>query len=105
MHMHPQKSTWMTTVFLTALAAFLYMISCGIRNNFGIMLNAITEHAGLTYASASFVLAVGQFCFGITQPVSGIIADRKGNRFPCCAGFSARQSAWRCCRCAAARYC
>lgn len=85
--MHPQKSTWMTTVLLTALAAFLYMISCGIRNNFGIMLNAITEHAGLTYASVSFVLAVGQFCFGITQPVSGIIADRKGNRFSLLCGI------------------
>lgn len=82
-----RKSPLMTTVLLTAAACFVYMISCGIRNNFGVMLNAITEHAGLTYASVSFVLAVGQFCFGLTQPFSGIIADKKGNRFSLLSGI------------------
>lgn len=45
------------------------------------MLSAIVEHTGIAFASVSLVLAVGQFCFGITQPLSGIIADAKSNRF------------------------
>lgn len=76
-----------TAVLLTAAACFVYMISSGIRNNFGMMLSAIVEHAGLTVASVSFVLAVGQFCFGVTQPLSGIVADRRGNRFSLLAGI------------------
>lgn len=74
-------------VLLTAAASFVYMMNCGIRNNFGIMLSAIVENAGLTFASVSFVLAVGQFCFGVTQPVFGIVADRKGSRFSLLCGI------------------
>lgn len=81
------RSPLLATILLTAAACFVYMISCGIRNNFGIMLTAITEHAGLTYASVSFVLAVGQFCFGLTQPFSGVIADKKGNLFSLMTGI------------------
>lgn len=75
-----KKTSFWTMALLTAAACFVYMISSGIRNNFGMMLSAIVEHAGLTVASVSFVLAVGQFCFGVTQPLSGIVADRRGNR-------------------------
>lgn len=83
-----EKSTTIVTIVLLTLAAsFLYMMNCGIRNNFGIMLSAIIENAGLTLASVSFVLAVGQFCFGVTQPIFGIIADKKGNRFSLLVGI------------------
>ena len=82
-----EKSGILTAVLLTLAALFLYMMNCGIRNNFGIMLSAIIENAGLTFASVSFVLAVGQFCFGVTQPVFGVIADKKGNRFSLLVGI------------------
>lgn len=82
-----EKSGILTVVLLTLAASFLYMMNCGIRNNFGIMLSAIIENAGLTFASVSFVLAVGQFCFGVTQPVFGVIADKKGNRFSLLVGI------------------
>lgn len=74
-------------LLLTAAASFVYMMNCGIRNNFGIMLSAIVENAGLTFASVSFVLAVGQFCFGVTQPIFGVVADRKGSRFSLLCGI------------------
>lgn len=73
-------------VWVTAAASFIYMVNSGIRNNFGIMLDAITEHTGLAFASVSFVLAVGQLCFGITQPFSGFTAARYGNRHTLLAG-------------------
>lgn len=68
-------------VLLVAAATFIYMMNGGIRANFGIMLSAIAKNAALSYASVSFVLAVGQLCFGITQPVFGVLANRKGSRF------------------------
>ena len=43
--------------------------------------SSIVENAGLSFASVSFVLAVGQLCFGITQPLFGIVADKRGNKF------------------------
>lgn len=71
----------------TAAACFIYMMNSGIRNNFGIMLQAITENTGLTFASVSFVLAIAQLSFGITQPVSGVIAEKKGSRFSLLVGI------------------
>lgn len=87
MENHVKRSGTGTAVLLTTAACFVYMVTCGIRNNFGLMLTAITEHAGLAFASVSFVLAVGQFCFGVTQPLSGLLADRRGNRFALVTGL------------------
>lgn len=67
-------------VGLALAACFLYFISSGIRNNFGVMLSGIIQNTGIAFASVSFILAVGQLCFGITQPMFGVLADRKGSR-------------------------
>lgn len=75
------KKFTLYTVLVILSACFVYMVSCGIRNNFGIMLSSIVEHSGISFVSVSFVLAVGQFSFGVTQPLFGILADKKGNRF------------------------
>lgn len=74
-------------IWLTAMACFIYMMNSGIRNNFGIMLQAITENTGLTFASVSFVLAIAQLSFGITQPVSGVVAEKRGSRFSLLTGI------------------
>lgn len=66
---------------ITLSACFIYMMNSGIRNNFGIMLQSIVENSGVSFVSVSFVIAVGQLAFGITQPIFGIVADKKGNRF------------------------
>ena len=75
-----------SAIWFTLAASFIYMVNAGIRNNFGIMLTAITENTGLSLASVSFVLAVGQLCFGVTQPFSGLAAERYGNRRTLLAG-------------------
>ncbi len=49
----------LSSVLLIISACYLYMIACGIKNNFGIMLSSIVENTGLAFASVSFVLAVG----------------------------------------------
>lgn len=87
MDINGKNNKAVTVILFTLAASFVYMMNCGIRNNFGIMLSAITENAGLTFTSVSFVLAVGQLCFGITQPIFGIVADKKGSRFSLLTGI------------------
>ena len=55
-----EKNGIVTLLLMTAATCFIYMMNSGIRNNFGIMLQAITENTGLTFASVSFVLAIAQ---------------------------------------------
>ena len=73
-------------IALAASACLVCAMSDGIRNNYGIMLGAIIENSGLTYASVSLVLAAGQLFFGMIQPLFGIIAQKKGNTFALLSG-------------------
>lgn len=59
----------------------LYMISGGLRANFGIMVQALADRAGVSYADVSFAIAVGQLMYGVTQPLFGILALKKSNGF------------------------
>lgn len=53
----------------------------GIHDNYGIMLPGIVPRSGINYAFVSFVIAVGQILYGVTQPVFGMLAIRKSNAF------------------------
>ena len=75
-----------TVVLLAAAACLIYAINAGIRSNYGIMLNAISESSGVSYSSVSFVLAVAQLLFGVMQPVFGIVALKRSNKFVLCCG-------------------
>ena len=74
-------------ILLTSAACLIYTINAGIRGNYGIMLNAISESSGLSYSSVSFVLAVGQLVFGLVQPVFGIVALKRSTLFVLCCGI------------------
>lgn len=69
--------------FLVAMAAacLVFAIMQGIHDNYGIMLKGVVEHTGISYASVSFVIAVGQILYGATQPLFGVLALRKSNAF------------------------
>lgn len=75
------KNQILLTIILTLAASFIYAISSGIRNNYGIMFNAIIENTGLSYSYISLVLAFGQLFYGAIQPLCGILAEKKGNAF------------------------
>ena len=52
-------------------------ITTGLRLSLGLFVRPITA-TGISVASISFVLAVGQFCWGAVQPGFGILASRVG---------------------------
>lgn len=62
-------------------ACLVFAIMQGIHDNYGIMMNGIIEKTGITYASVSFVIAVGQILYGATQPLFGMLALKKSNAF------------------------
>ena len=68
------------TLIITIISAcLLFGLSLGVRMNYGILLNAFADHAGLTYSKISFVVAIGELVYGVTQPVFGMLALKKSN--------------------------
>jgi MFS family permease len=63
------------------IACVLYGFGAGLRADIGILLNPLAQQYGCSYADASLCIAVMQIVFGATQPLFGILASRRSNRF------------------------
>jgi len=63
---------------LIVAAAAILMITMGARQTSGLFLLPITGSTGVSIVAFSFALAVGQFMFGMAQPIFGAIADKFG---------------------------
>ncbi len=59
-------------------AAGTFALTMGARQSMGLFLGPINTHTGLGLASISLAFAFGQLCWGFTQPLAGIVADRYG---------------------------
>lgn len=68
------------TTLLVAAACLLYALSGGIRAIYGILIGPLTQWTGIDYASASFAFGIAQLSYGLTQPLWGALALRRGNR-------------------------
>lgn len=79
--MDRQKKNAALPLLLIVAGCALYMVSGGIRSNFGIIVQALADRTGISYADVSFAVAVGQLMYGVTQPVFGIVAMKKSNGF------------------------
>ncbi|MCD8370165.1 MAG: MFS transporter [Clostridiales bacterium] len=66
-------------LLIAAGACFVYGVNCGLRGNYGILLNAIMSNSGVSYEKLSFIVAIGQLTFGVAQPIFGAVALRKSN--------------------------
>jgi predicted MFS family arabinose efflux permease len=60
------------------VAAALLMITMGARQSMGLFVSPINTSTGLGIVSISFALAVGQFVWGLAQPIAGACADKYG---------------------------
>ena len=79
--MDRQKKNSAIPILLIVAGCALYMVSGGIRSNFGIIVQALADRTGVSYADVSFAVAVGQLMYGVTQPVFGIVAMKRSNGF------------------------
>jgi MFS family permease len=68
-------------IMITTLAAAgVLMITMGARQSLGLFVGPITASLGLSIATVSLALAIGQFTWGAIQPIAGGLADRFGPR-------------------------
>jgi MFS family permease len=65
------------TVMLSAAA--ILAITMGARQSVGLFVSPINATTGLGIVSISFALAIGQFIWGLAQPIFGAIADKRGS--------------------------
>lgn len=72
------KSTKSAWVIMLSSAAIL-AITMGARQSTGLFVSPLNESTGLGIVSISFALAIGQFMWGLAQPIFGAIADKKGS--------------------------
>jgi MFS family permease len=70
----PARSTWPMMI----AAAAILMITMGARQSTGLFISPINTATGLGIVAISFALAVGQFMWGLAQPVFGAVADKYG---------------------------
>jgi len=63
---------------LVLAATATLLVTMGIRQSVGLFVNPIGRSTGLGIAQISFALAIGQFVWGVAQPLFGAIADQKG---------------------------
>lgn len=68
-------------ILLVISGCLLFGLSLGIRMNYGILLNAYADYAGLHYDKISLVVAIGELVYGLTQPLFGMVAIKRSNAF------------------------
>jgi MFS family permease len=74
------------SALLMACAAAILMITMGARQTAGLFVAPLNEATGLGIVAISFALAVGQFVWGLAQPLFGAVADKKGAFYVLVAG-------------------
>ncbi len=82
-HNPSSRAAWV----LMLCAAGILFITTGARQTLGLFVVPIKESTGMSIASISFALAIGQFVWGAVQPVFGAIADSHGSRPVIAAGL------------------
>lgn len=75
------KNNFLQYLIAVAAACLVFGIMQGTKDNYGIMMNGIIEHTGISYASVSFAIGVGQILYGVTQPLFAMLALKKSNAF------------------------
>ncbi|SNS01571.1 Predicted arabinose efflux permease, MFS family [Methylobacillus rhizosphaerae] len=73
--MSPTRTFWTITLSAAAILA----VTMGIRQSLGLFVSPLNTATGLGIVSISFAMAVGQFTWGLAQPIFGILADRVGS--------------------------
>jgi MFS family permease len=72
--------------FLVPAAAAILLITMGARQSLGLFVAPLNRATGLGIVAISLAMAIGQFVWGLTQPIFGAVADRYGSRAVLIAG-------------------
>ena len=76
-----KKNSFLQYLIALTAACLVFGIMQGTKDNYGIMMNGIINHTGISYAAVSFAIGVGQIMYGVTQPLFAMLALKKSNAF------------------------
>jgi len=76
----PAQAPRGNTRFLVASAAAILLITMGARQTLGLFVAPLNRSTGLGIVAISLAMAIGQFVWGLAQPICGAAADRFGSR-------------------------
>jgi predicted MFS family arabinose efflux permease len=61
---------------LTILATITLLVSTGIRNTVGLFVSPLVENTIMSLTDVSIAMAIGQFTYGLFQPLGGILTTK-----------------------------
>lgn len=74
--MTPNRLFWS----LCLAAAAILAITMGIRQSMGLFVSPLNSATGVGIVNISLALAIGQFMWGLAQPIAGALADKAGSQ-------------------------
>lgn len=74
MQFNSTRTSWVIMLSSAAILA----VTMGARQSVGLFISPIDTKTGLGIVTISFAFAVGQFMWGLAQPIFGAIADKRG---------------------------
>src|SRR3954464_11882316 len=69
---------WRTPGVILTCGGIALTIALGVRHNFGLYLQPMTVDLGIGREVFSFALAIQNLIYGLSQPFTGMIADKFG---------------------------
>ncbi len=76
-----RRSDWTVSLIVLVVAASVVLsVSMGLRQSLGLFLGPMARSAGITAAEFGIAMAVQNLAWGVTQPFTGMLADRFGGR-------------------------
>jgi predicted MFS family arabinose efflux permease len=71
-------SNWRTPAAVLFCGGMILTIALGVRHNFGLYLQPMTADLGIGRETFAIAIAIQNLMYGISQPITGLIADRFG---------------------------
>ncbi|GHA76172.1 MFS transporter [Formosimonas limnophila] len=65
---------------LVIVSCVILMVTMGIRQSSGLFVAPLVASTGLSISVISLAMAIGQFMWGVAQPLGGLMAERVGSR-------------------------
>lgn len=72
------QANWRTPALVLICGGLILTLAMGVRHGFGLFLQPMTLEHGWGRETFAFALAMQNLLWGITQPLTGLIADRYG---------------------------
>ena len=72
------EKSWRTPTVILICGGMILTIALGVRHNFGLYLQPITTDLGIGRETFAFAIAIQNLLYGISQPITGLIADKFG---------------------------